>query len=143
MKEHADLGEEGKPRACVSRMRTPGTGPADALSLWYFLALTPPPAPTPTSPLWFNDSLSTFPQLPGWQSPESPETLENGIRLGEKDRQQAGFSGSSRQPMLLWPQEMSLSGEDGKANEAQLEPEFQMWEFVLKPEPEVSFLFPP
>lgn len=42
MKEHAGLGEEGKPGACVSRMGALGTGPADALSLWYFLALTPP-----------------------------------------------------------------------------------------------------
>lgn len=64
MKEHAGLGEEGKPGACVSRMRALGTGPADALSLWYFLALTPP-APTPTPPSWFNDSLSTFPSFLG------------------------------------------------------------------------------
>lgn len=140
MKEHADLGEEGKPRACVSRMRTPGTGPADALSLWYFLALTPPPQPPLPRPLF--GLMTHSPPFPSFLGGRA-QSLENGIRLGEKDRQQAGFSGSSRQPMLLWPQEMSLSGEDGKANEAQLEPEFQMWEFVLKPEPEVSFLFPP
>lgn len=65
MKEHAGLGEEGKPGACVSRMRALGTGPADALSLWYFLALTPPQPPLPRPLLGFNDSLPTFPSFLG------------------------------------------------------------------------------
>lgn len=112
MKKHAGLGEERKPRACVSRMRTPGSGPADALSLWYFLALTAPQPPLPRPLLGL---MTHSPPSPAsWVAEPRVSRGNSGEwdETGEKERQQAGFSGSSRHPVLLWPQEIK----DSQAN---------------------------